>query len=1327
MARSFTIRTTLTHRLPVLLVVAAAGLGAQTSTPTMLPTSFANGTIGEALNFGSGYALQVSPEPCAGRTWSVSAGALPPGVTLSPPQVGGPSALLTGTPTQTGTFSFTISAAPVLPCSTSLPPPVPPVVRAYTLTIDGLSLQPTTLSDGAVGNFYEGSSFYPASTQSCFTYAVTTGSIPPGLTLTSEGSSAFLSGTPTREGIYTFTITATEGTCEGSFTPRRTAARSYTVRILGISTSSLPQGTATRPYPSTQLAVAGNLGTVQYSGTGLPANLQVDPAGVISGTTATAGTTNATFSVFDPYTYYTANRVLSIVVNPFPTFPGTTLPGGMVGSLYSAGVAASGGTAPFSYAYASGNLPPGLSIGTGGTISGTPSSAGTFTFIARATDVNGAAVTQSFSIFVAPAPVLTINPPTLPAGYLGSSYFANLSATGFTGSVAFNVSAGSPPPGITLASSGALQGTPTQTGLFSFTARAFSASSGQSTTRDYQIQVATALTFVTPATLPGAQVGLPYHVDFQAAGGLPPYSFSVEVLGVPGLTFTSGANGSINGTPTAAGTYTFDVFANDSANGFASRTFSLTVAPPASISTTILPGGFLSQAYQATLTTSGFVTTPTWSIVQGSLPTGLTLNPATGAITGTPTAEGSYPFQVSATAGAQTAGPKALSITIGLPGLDFTPDTLPGGTIGVPYSQVFSPTGGSGSYAFTLVSGTIPPGLTLGTNGSVTGTPTTAGTYKFVVRLTSSNLVIERLITLYVDTTVLDLSPSTLPDAYLGQDYSQVFTPSGGTAPYSFSLISGSLPLGIALDTAAGSITGKPTVVGKYTFDLLLTDVNKKQIVRSLSITVQNTVTQPGTVLPDGTQNETYPGAQISTTGGVAPFTFVIVKGALPIGLTLGPDGSIAGTPVNSGDFSFDVRVTDGNNVSSVATYSIRVFGALTISPNTLPNGLLLQEYSAQLSVSGGAPNYIFELVSGSLPDGILFNAGSFRGAPTKTGSFDFSVKVTDSRQRTTTKQYTITVSGGPNINIQCTPPAAVVGIPYTANFTTSGGRQPFRWSYTGNLPPGLSMDASTGAITGIPGIPGIFSFTVRVEDADNLFATGGFTITATLAPLGPITFNPVPPNASPGSQVTVGLTLTNPYPVALNGVLTLQFAPDAGFDDPAVVFASGGRTLPFTIPAGATGANFQVPNSAFQTGTVSGLITITAGLNVQGADVTPTPVPTQQVRIQPSAPVITRIDLNRTSTGFELVVFGFATPRQVTAANVKLTAAAGKSLTTTDFPFTVNQIFTTYFSDSASAPFGSQFRLVLPFTTSDTTAIGSATVTLTNSVGTSAPSSVNF
>ena len=143
-----------------------------------------------------------------------------------------------------------------------------------------------------------------------------------------------------------------------------------------------------------------------------------------------------------------------------------------------------------------------------------------------------------------------------------------------------------------------------------------------------------------------------------------------------------------------------------------------------------------------------------------------------------------YVFYLPERDRARASEPAAAIVAV--PGLDFTPDILTAGTVGVPYSQMFTPSGGTDEYVFALARGTPPPGLSVGADGSVTGTPTTVGSYQFVVRLTAGNQVIERLITLFIDATALDLTPSTLPDGNVGQNYSQVLVPSGGTAPFLF-------------------------------------------------------------------------------------------------------------------------------------------------------------------------------------------------------------------------------------------------------------------------------------------------------------------------------------------------------------------------------------------------------------------------------------------------------------------------------------------------------------------------------------------------------------
>jgi len=179
--------------------------------------------------------------------------------------------------------------------------------------------------------------------------------------------------------------------------------------------------------------------------------------------------------------------------------------------------------------------------------------------------------------------------------------------------------------------------------------------------------------------------------------------------------------------------------------------------------------------------------------------------------------------------------------------------------------------------------------------------------------------------------------------------------------------------------------------------------------------------------------------------------------------------------------------------------------------------------------------------------------------------------------------------------------------------------------------------------------------------------------------------------------------------------------------DDPAVLLSNGSRRMPFTIPTGSTIANFPVGRAALQTGTVAGLATMRSTVSLNGADVTPTPAPVSTVRIEAAPPVITRLDAVRTSAGFELSIYGFATSRQVTQARVTLTAASGFTLAGTQFTVDLATLFASYYGSPASVPFGSQFKVVLPFALSDPLGVASVSVTLVNALGSSAPASATF
>jgi hypothetical protein len=217
------------------------------------------------------------------------------------------------------------------------------------------------------------------------------------------------------------------------------------------------------------------------------------------------------------------------------------------------------------------------------------------------------------------------------------------------------------------------------------------------------------------------------------------------------------------------------------------------------------------------------------------------------------------------------------------------------------------------------------------------------------------------------------------------------------------------------------------------------------------------------------------------------------------------------------------------------------------------------------------------------------------------------------------------------------------------------------------------------------------------------------------------VAFGGVGSTANPQSQPPVQLTLAGPFPVPIAGAVTLSFQADVGGDDLAVQFSSGGRTAPFTIPANSSTAAFSIPNLALQTGTVAGLITLTARLAASGTDITPSPPPTKQIRINAASPTLSAVQATRTATGFTITIQGFSTTREITQAIFHFNPAAGADLQTTDVTIPVASTFNSWFQSDAVTAFGSQFLFTQSFTVQgDTQAIVSATVVLVNAQGSS-------
>ncbi|KUM23972.1 hypothetical protein AU467_32090 [Mesorhizobium loti] len=360
------------------------------------------------------------------------------------------------------------------------------------------------------------------------------------------------------------------------------------------------------------------------------------------------------------------------------------------------------------------------------------------------TDASDNPFTINVAIAAATSPI-TVSPASLPAPNVGTPYSQTLSATGGTAPYSFVLTGGSLPPGLSF-SGATISGTPNQAGSYTST---FTVTDnlGATTTKSYTVIVPNPSNGITVGAPPTASLNAPYSHTLSASGALAPYTFSIQSGALPpGLSL---AGGVISGTPTAIGTYNFDVVATDSSPNLGGSSpgpyfnvvsLSLTVenVPPTagSVSATV---SYDSSANPITLNISGASAS---SVAVGTAPSHGTATAAGTSITYTPNSgyAGSDSFTYTATNGAGTSAPATVTITVSPPTIAYTPANPPTGTVGVAYSQsVAGATGGAAPYTYTVVAGTLPSGLTLAANGTLSGTPTTAGPYSFSVRATDSS------------------------------------------------------------------------------------------------------------------------------------------------------------------------------------------------------------------------------------------------------------------------------------------------------------------------------------------------------------------------------------------------------------------------------------------------------------------------------------------------------------------------------------------------------------------------------------------------------------
>ncbi|WP_294990045.1 putative Ig domain-containing protein [uncultured Stenotrophomonas sp.] len=1077
-----------------------------------------------------------------------------------------------------------------------------------------ISISPATVPGGTVGVAYPSTPFSATGGTAPYTFAVTAGSLPNGVALTA----GVLSGTPTTQGTFSFSITASDS---AGIPLTGIASYSVTVAAPTISlTNAPPNAVINTPY-SFSLAASGGTGPYTYTmngGTTLPTGLTLASNGTISGTPTVLGNKTFDIRVTDSSTPTPFFSATSLSINVQNVVPPVANPVSMMvahGSTSNPVPLNITGGAPTSVAV-SGPATHGTATASGTSITYTPTPgyAGPDSFTYTATNAGGTSVPATVTLTVSP-PTVSYSPGSPPAGAVGAAYSQSLGgASGGAAPYSYVLVSGSLPAGLSLASNGSLTGTPTANGSFNFSVRATDSSTGigpfSATSGTLTLNIAAPALTYAPANPTAATVGTAYSASLASAGGgTAPYTYAIASGSLPaGVTLAS--NGSLAGTPTAGGTFNFTVAATDSSGGSGpfsttSTPLTLTVNPPTiSIAPNTLANATVGVAYSRTVTASDGTAGYSYAVTAGALPPGLSLSSA-GAITGTPTSAGNFNVTVTATDSSTGTGPYTGShsylLIVNAPTLVLSPASGAtfNATAGIALGSIgFTATNGTPPYSYSISSGTLPPGVSLAPSGGLSGTPTAAGSFSFSVTATDVSsgtgapFSVTGGYTMVVVAPIITLTPATLPAMSVGTAFNQTVVASGGQPAFSYAIVAGALPAGLLLNTTSGVISGTPTQAGAYNFTVGATDNGGFSGNQPYSGTVGGAVVVlPAASLSNASAGTAY-SHSFSASGGTPGYTYVLQSGPLPAGMALSSAGVLSGTPTQAGSFTFTVRATDsstgtGAPFSALQSYTLTVAApTISLTPPTLPAATGGGAYLQSVSASGGVGSYTFSVSSGPLPLGIsLSSAGVLSGTPTSAGSYAFTITATDSLGFTGSQAYSFTVNAPAITLTPATLPAATGSIAYQQTLTASGGNGSYTFSLSaGALPPGIAL-SSSGVLSGTPTNVGSHGFTVTATDGFGFSGSQVYTLSVS-APV--IVFVQT---TLPGGQVATA------YSQALSaggGSGSFTYSLTAGALPPGIALSSAGALSGTPTTAG----NYGFTVTATDTFGFTGSQVFTVGIN---------------------------------------------------------------------------------------------------------------------------------
>ena len=585
----------------------------------------------------------------------------------------------------------------------------------------------------------------------------------------------------------------------------------------------------------------------------------------------------------------------------------------------------------------------------------------------------------------------------------------------------------------------------------------------------------------SPQGLGAAVVGEPLSTTFTASGiTKPAYSVAAGVL--PDGLSLDGATGVVSGTPTAPGAYAFTLRATNP-SGTADLVVEGTVnAAPGAI--TGGPGDLVVGAGATGSVAATGTPAPAFAVVAGALPPGVTLDPATGAFSGTPTSAGPYAFTLSASNGVGSATTRAFAgIVEQAPGWSAQPGWAP--EVGVPLDVTFTASG-TPTPVYSIGSGELPAGLTLDAEtGRVTGTPTAAGPYAFTIVATNGRGTSE----LPVSGTVVE-APGPITGApgdwVVGEAADGTVHATGTPAP-AYRVAAGELPAGVSLDPVTGAFSGAPTAAGPYAFT----------VAAGNGVGGETTREYAGTVTQAPVWNAHEGLSLVVGTGASGTFTAIgtpapayrVSAGALPAGLTLDEaSGAISGTPTVPGPYAFTLEAANGVGDPAL----LEVAGLVRAAPAWVDTVLAQPRVGARYAdgvLASGTPAATYAVTTGRLPAGLSLDAatGAITGTPARSGAFEFTITAANGVGEPIAHRFRIGVVQSPARAGGTAPqlPPLVQGGSVSLNLGAGieADPAPTYRVIAGRLPEGLTLDPVTGLLSGTPIEPGAYSFVIAVDN----------------------------------------------------------------------------------------------------------------------------------------------------------------------------------------------------------------------------------------------------